>query len=184
MKVIHMDGNPWKSRTEMADDLGVSIRTITRMVTRGELVRREGEKGPQYRFPDTSPLTPVSKDRTGQDRHVDPLESEPELTLSRKTGQGQDVPLDVQASSLVEMLASELALLREERNASQRQLERIVLENQRLRLENIKNKNDFKLKLVHIKGERDLYKRLYEERNSLSLWGKLKKALDSIFRLN
>lgn len=51
--VVHLDDNEWMSRSEMADKLGVSERTVTRKAKRGELERRANPdgRGKLYRQP-------------------------------------------------------------------------------------------------------------------------------------
>jgi len=48
----YLDGVRWRTRAEMAAFLGVSERTVTRRVNRGELVRRTQPSGNLYRLAD------------------------------------------------------------------------------------------------------------------------------------
>jgi predicted DNA-binding transcriptional regulator YafY len=60
-----------RTRSEMADHLGVSVRTITRMVARGELIREEGagRENLYYEvFDEFSHARQVAGHETGQSR--------------------------------------------------------------------------------------------------------------------
>jgi excisionase family DNA binding protein len=73
-KVFPIDGNRWHSREEMADLLGVSERTVTRRVARGELIRRERPEGNLYRLNEEERETARDSEtghETGQDRTPD-----------------------------------------------------------------------------------------------------------------
>jgi excisionase family DNA binding protein len=70
-KIFPIDGNRWHSREEMAEFLGVSERTVTRRVSRGEIIRRERPDGNLYRLNDEEHETLRDSEtghETGQDR--------------------------------------------------------------------------------------------------------------------
>jgi len=78
--VVHLDDNEWMSRSEMAEKLGVSERTVTRKAKRGELERRANPdgRGKLYRQPAESETDTRQDARheTGQDkRHQKDSES-------------------------------------------------------------------------------------------------------------
>lgn len=204
MKIIRMDGNPWRSREEMANALGVTVRTITRMVTRGELVRKQTKTGMLYQFPIESQELfedgDVSQDRTGQDTSQDSPESNARQLTGHETGQGQGVLLD---SSDVEdtnnhgakerdRLIEELRALRQEREEwlvergvleerakmISRQLQQTNLQLSRVRTD----LEEARLRMAKVESEKDLYRRLYEKHTRWGILSILKRLGDYLFR--
>lgn len=107
-RITHLDGNPWRSRAEAADALGVSERTITRMVRRRELERVETPDGTRYRRrEDSAPhagqavsqdSAPHARDSaTGGAGHARDTTRD---GARQGTGQGQGVSRDTQADAL------------------------------------------------------------------------------------
>jgi hypothetical protein len=49
-RVISLEDREWMAREELAEHLDVSPRTMTAMIQRGDVERRDGPDGPRYRY--------------------------------------------------------------------------------------------------------------------------------------
>jgi len=108
--VLHLDGNEWLTRAEMAARLDVSERTVTRMVDRGELIRKDNPdgRGKLYRRPteETGDAGQDARHETGQDNTLDSPPSPQGDDDTRHAG--QDTRQDTTRDSLVSRLVDRL----------------------------------------------------------------------------
>lgn len=103
LRILQTDAVEWLTRPEMAAALGVTERTVTRMVDRGQVERRETARGNLYRLAGESSQ---ADDATGQDR-----------TVGTAIGTGQDKARDEtgrrpgreQVTALVDVVAGLVA---------------------------------------------------------------------------
>lgn len=103
MNVIQLEAVQWRTRREIADLLGVSERTITRRVSRGEILRRETPNGNLYQLASVS----ETGRETGRDRM--PIPTRPEAVQDSTGRTGQDARRDEtghDAGTVAELVAS------------------------------------------------------------------------------
>jgi chromosome segregation ATPase len=117
--VLHLDGHEWLSRAEMAEKLGVSERTVTRKVDRGELMRKNNPngRGKLYRFPDkeSDGTRQDTRHETGQDTRQENGKNPKGKDDARHTRQDtrQDKTRDTSVSRLLERLKTKNAQIAE-----------------------------------------------------------------------
>jgi hypothetical protein len=133
-ELLHIDGNEWLSRAEMAAKLDVSERTITRKVNRGELVRKNNPngRGKLYRrAAEADDTRHETRRETGQDNAP---ESDTELEGTRDTRhERHDTRQDTTRDTAVSQLISRLEDRDERISELEREVGRLKAENNQLR---------------------------------------------------
>lgn len=135
-QVTHLDLNPWRSRAALAEALGMSERTISRMVKRGELERRESPEGTQYRRHE--PGAPGTGQDVSWDMSSDASEAIQRLMHQHKLAHADARRLALelgQAQGELVVMRAELAKDRAELEHAQVELERERAANALLRVE-------------------------------------------------
>jgi uncharacterized coiled-coil DUF342 family protein len=105
-KVLHLSSNPWRSKSALADALGVTTRTITNRVIRGEIEKRETNAGVLFRLAEMGQESEERKEEGKGKESVSPaLQAIEESYLSqgrKEEGKGE---ITLEGALLVEALA-------------------------------------------------------------------------------